>query len=253
LAGVVFEVAHFFGTGTTGDRLRNPLDGSFEFVTNAAGIVRIGALEPGTFLITETRPLPGYINAEPVVFTVESGAVDTTITIRNYKMPTYIIRKISGDTNQPLPGVVFEIAHYFGNGNSGERIRNPIDGSFEFVTDAAGLIYIPSLPNGTFAAIETRALPGYTLADPVVFVVGDNQNTTITIRNYKQPSVVIRKICGDTSRPYTNKGLCKSVDLRYIHFQFFYRFLPNSLCLLCEDIEKRFIILWVRIQPVKIF
>ena len=144
--------------------------------------------------------MPGYINAEPVVFTVESGAEDTTITIRNYKMPTYVIRKISGDTNQPLPGVVFEIAHYFGNGNSGERIRNPVDGSFEFVTDAAGLIYIPSLPNGTFVAIETRALPGYALADPVVFVVGDNQNTTITIRNYKQPSVVIRKICGDTGR-----------------------------------------------------
>ncbi|MCL2188680.1 MAG: SpaA isopeptide-forming pilin-related protein [Defluviitaleaceae bacterium] len=201
LASVVFEVAHFFGTGTTGDRLRNPLDGSFEFVTNAAGIVRIGALEPGTFIITETRPLAGYVAAEPVVFTVNSGASDTTITIYNYKMPTYVIRKLCGDTNRPLAGVMFEIAHYFGNGNAGQRIRNPQNGSFEFVTDVAGLIYIPSLPQGTFVAIETRALDGFILADPVVFVVGDNQNTTITIRNYRAPSLTIRKINSVTRQP----------------------------------------------------
>jgi len=195
LQGVIFEISTL-----AGERVRNPANGSFEFVTDSAGFIRLPMLPAGSFVATEIRALPGYIPAEPLVFIVGHDR-EYIITVRNYKMATYVIRKLCGDTNRPLQGVVFEIAHYFGNGNAGERIRNPLNGSFEFVTDAAGLIYIPSIPNGTFVAIETRALPGYALADPVVFVVGDNQNTTITIRNYKQTSIVIRKICGDTGRP----------------------------------------------------
>ena len=201
LAGVVFEVSQFFGSGTTGERIRNELDGSFEFVTGVDGIARIGALPAGTFIISEIRALSGYVPAEPVIITVSGNDANTTVTIYNYKMATYVIRKIDGDTNQPLQGVVFEIAHYFGNGNSGTRIRNPINGSFEFVTDEAGLIYIPSLPQGVFVAIETQALYGYILAEPVVFVVGDNENTTITIRNFRQPFYTVIKTDGNTNQP----------------------------------------------------
>ena len=45
-----------------------------------------------------------------------------------------------------LQNVAFEVAHYFGNGTSGERLRNPVNGSFEFVTDAAGIARIGALP-----------------------------------------------------------------------------------------------------------
>jgi len=201
-AGVVFEVAVFHGSGTTGDRMRNAHDGSFEFVTDSAGIARIGALVPGTFVITETRPLPGFVAAEPVIITVTGNEIDTTVTIRNYRMTDFVIRKTYGDTGQPLAGVHFEIARYFGSGNAGERLQNPVDGSFTFITDSAGLIRLPNMEAGTFVAIETRALPGFVLADPVTFVVGPNAtNTTIDIRNYREANLTIQKINSITRAP----------------------------------------------------
>ena len=133
-----------------GDRIRNAVDGSFEFTTDAAGMARIGALSPGTYIITETRPLPGFIAAEPVIITVTGREIDTTVTIRNYRYTEWNILKLDGHNNQPLEGVVFEISRHWGSGGTSDRLRNPINGSFEFVTDAAGIIRLGALEPGTF-------------------------------------------------------------------------------------------------------
>ena len=137
-----------------------------------------------------------------MIITVTGNETDTTITIRNYRIPDFVIRKTDGDTGRPLAGVHFEIARYFGGGNAGERLQNPVDGSFTFITDSAGLIRLPHMEAGTFIAVETRALPGYILADPVVFVVGSNAtNTTIDIRNYREANLTIQKINSVTRAP----------------------------------------------------
>jgi len=201
LQGVVFEIAHYFGNGNSGQRIRNPIDGSFEFVTNAAGLIYIPSLPRGTFVAIETRALPGYSLADPVVFVV-GDEENTTIIIRNYRIADFVIRKTDGDTGRPLEGVHFEIARYFGSGQAGERLRNPVDGSVTFITDAAGLIRLPNLEPGTYIAIETRALDGFILADPVIFVVGERaENTTIDIQNFRAPSLTIRKINSVTRQP----------------------------------------------------
>jgi uncharacterized surface anchored protein len=200
LQGVVFEVVRYYGEGSTGEKLRDA-NGNIEFITDSEGMIRLGVLEPGTYSAIETKPLDGYIKAEPTIFTVMETDENTTVTIRNYKRPVYNISKIDGDTNKPLQGVVFELAKYFDNGSSRERVRNPIDGSFEFVTDAAGIITIPTLPLATYVATEIRPLPGYAAAEPQVFVVDDIQDTTITIRNYRNPDFAIRKLDGDTREP----------------------------------------------------
>jgi len=196
LQGVVFEVARLYGTGHTGDRLRNPNTGSFEFVTGANGMVTIGSLQPGTWIITETRPLPGFIGAEPQIITVSGTTVDTTITFRNYRMGEITLRKIDGDTNQPLQGVVFEIHR-----QNGERVQNPRDNTFEFVTDNAGRINLGFLPVGSYVAVETRALAGYQLADPTPFEVIQGRDLTVTVRNYRQAELTIRKINSITRAP----------------------------------------------------
>ena len=122
--------------------------------------------------------------ADPVVFAVGVDR-DYVVTVRNYRYPDYNILKLDGVTRQPLAGVEFEIAHFFADGQIGSRIRNPFDGSFTWTTDSAGLIRIPNLPHGTYVAIETRALPGYRLAEPRIFVVANHESTTITIHNYR--------------------------------------------------------------------
>jgi len=201
LADVQFEVARFFADGRTGERLRNPADGSFIWTTDRAGLIRIPNLEHGTFVATELRPLPGYILADPVVFVVDDHQ-PTTITIHNYRYSEWNIRKLDGDTNRPLEGVVFEVSHFFGTGTTGDRLRNPLDGSFEFVTDAAGIVRLGALEPGTFLITETRALPGFIPAEPVVITVEANAvDTTVTIRNYRAPNLTIRKINSVTRQP----------------------------------------------------
>ena len=201
LTGVHFEIAHDIGNGTAGQRLVNPADGTTTFVTDTAGRIPLPGITPGRYIAIETRALPGYTIEGPVLFTVAPGE-NRTITIYNHKRADWVIRKTDGDTGRPLEGVQFEIAHYFGNGNAGERLQNPIDGSTRFYTNEAGLIHLPNLQPGTFIAIETRALPGYVLAEPVIFVVSaDAQNTTINIDNFRIPGLIIRKINSVTRQP----------------------------------------------------
>ena len=194
LQGVHFEIAHDLGNGQAGQRLVNPADNTTTFITDAAGRINLPGIAPGRYIAIETRALPGYVVEGPTIFTIEAGQ-NRTITVYNFKRADWVIRKRDGDTREPLAGVHFEIARYFGNGNAGERLRNPIDGSNTFITDSAGLIQLPNLEAGTFIAIETRALPGFIVAEPRIFVVGaDAQNTTIDIYNYRRPNLTIRKI-----------------------------------------------------------
>ena len=195
LQGVIFEISTL-----AGERVRNPVNGSFEFVTDNAGLIRLPMLDAGSYVATETMALPGYELALPVTFIVGYDR-DYIITIRNYPLPDYNILKIDGHTLEPLAGVQFEVARFFANGSVGERLRNPVDGSFVWTTDRAGLIRLPNLEHGTYVATEIRPLPGYMLAEPKIFVVGDNEPTTLTIRNYRYSMWNILKLDGDTNQP----------------------------------------------------
>lgn len=196
LQGVVFEI-----TRLNGERVQNPANRTFEFVTDAAGMIHIPGLAAGTYVATETRPLPGYKPADPTTFEVVDGR-NTVVTIRNYKMPSVVIRKIDGDTGQALTGVEFEFARYLQNGRTGQRLKNyALDNSYAFTTDSSGHIYLPTLEDGQWAAIETRPLPGYMAAEMTIFTVGINGDTTVIIRNFRYPDFAILKLDGDTLRP----------------------------------------------------
>jgi uncharacterized surface anchored protein len=190
LQGVIFEIHR-----ANGERVRNPLNNTFEFVTDNAGRINLGFLAPGAYFAVETRALEGYQLADPTPFEVVQGR-DLTVTVRNYRMGDVNILKLDGDTNRPLEGVRFEIHRL-----NGERVQNPTNNSFEFVTDNAGRINLGFLTVGSYLAVETRALKGYQLADPVPFEVIQGRDLTVTIRNYRMGDINILKIDGDTNRP----------------------------------------------------
>ena len=155
LQGVVFELRTL-----AGQQIQNPLTQGFEFTTNAAGQITLPHLYPGTFVLTETRPLQGYMAVEPIVFSV--GVNNTyLITVRNYMYPDFNIRKISAATGYGMQGVVFNIAPLFANGTQGAPLRNPIDGSINWTTDINGIIRIPNLEHGTYIVTEISTHPGY--------------------------------------------------------------------------------------------
>ena len=140
-------MAHFFGG--VEEKLRNPRDGSFIWTTDGAGLIRIPHLPHGTYVIHELRPLPGYQTADPVVFVVNDFE-PTTLTLNNYRYSVWNILKLDGDTNETLQGVVFEVARLYGSGHTGDRLRNPNTGAFDFITEANGMATIGSLEPGTY-------------------------------------------------------------------------------------------------------
>ncbi|MCL2837626.1 MAG: SpaA isopeptide-forming pilin-related protein [Oscillospiraceae bacterium] len=169
--------------------------------TDRAGLARV-ELDPGSFQIIETQAPAGYIIVEPLrVIEIRAGE-NRVERFVNPKMPSVVIRKICGDTGRRLQGVEFEIARYFGNGRTGQRLKNyAVDNSYTFTTDRSGHIYLPTLEHGVWIAIETRPLPGFAPADPTIFTVGDNGDLTVIIRNYRMPSLTIQKICSVSRAP----------------------------------------------------
>ena len=78
----MFEVA-IFESGTIGERILNAQDGSFEFVTDHDGVAHIGALPPGSYIITE-KHAPRHAEYEvidPVVINITGEEVETKILI----------------------------------------------------------------------------------------------------------------------------------------------------------------------------
>ena len=196
LAGVVFELRTFAGV-----QIQNPVNNSFEFVTNQAGQINLPHLDPGTFVLTETRPLPGFMAVDPIIFTV--GANNTyLITVRNYQYPDFNIHKISATTGLGMEGVVFQIAPLHANNTLGNPLRNPIDGSLYWTTDVNGIIRIPNLEHGTYVATEISTHPGYRLAEPAVFVVDGVSPLTLTITNHRYSEWNILNLDG-----HTNQGI----------------------------------------------
>jgi len=95
------------------------------------------------FTVEHVAPPQGFAIVEPSrAIQIVAGQ---TLTERfvNPRLATFVISKIDGDTNEPLECVRFEITTL-----AGERVRNPVNGSFEFITDNAGLIRLPDLPRG---------------------------------------------------------------------------------------------------------
>ncbi|MCL1999739.1 MAG: SpaA isopeptide-forming pilin-related protein [Turicibacter sp.] len=195
LEGVAFEISAFDGA-----RIQNSFTGGFEFLTDSAGLIRLPELLSGTYVATETRPLPGFAPIEPHIFQVGYN-MDYIITIRNFRFTDMAILKIDGDTQQPMAGVQFEIAHDLGNGTAGERLINLATLTTTWTTDNAGRIALNALPNGRFIAIETRTLDGYQLAEPTLFTVETGNSRVITIENFRETDIAILKIDGDTQQP----------------------------------------------------
>ena len=167
-----------------------------EYTTGADGSVTVTGLIPGTsVVVTETKAPSGYVlNDHPRTIAIRSGAANS-VTFENQPTATLLIRKVAADTGNPLSGVSFKVID-----GSGANI-GPDDGIF--TTDHAGEIRIPGLtPGVTIKAREIEAAPGYVL-DPVPqdieMQAGEVQ--TLTFRDVRQGSLVIRKLDAATNQP----------------------------------------------------
>ena len=182
LAGVEFQIVYSDGRYLDDDNGHLSSKGLYK--TDSNGEIRISGVS-GTLVITETKPLPGYVMDEGTrQQTVKVNPSDTqTITVYNTKIGGLTIIKKDEQTSERIPGVQMEV----------RKLNGEIVGTF--TTDSNGVIQIPQAEKGWYQVVELRAAEGYTLDDtPHQIEVQDGQTATLEVTNRKAGSALIHKV-----------------------------------------------------------
>ena len=182
LAGVEFEITYSDGSYLDDDYGHLSSKGLYK--TDANGEIRISGVV-GTLVITETKPLPGYVMDEGTrTQTVKVNPTDTqTITVYNTKAGGLTIIKKDEETGARIKGVQFEV----------RKLNGEIVGTY--TTDENGVINLPEAEKGWYQVVELKAAKGYKLDDvPRQIEVKDGQTATLEITNRQIGSAIIHKV-----------------------------------------------------------
>ena len=182
LAGVEFQITYSDGSYLDDDYGHLSSKGLYK--TDANGEIRISGVV-GTLVITETKPLPGYVMDEGTrTQTVKVNPSDTqTITVYNTKIGGLTIIKKDEETGERIKGVQFEI----------RKLNGEIVGTY--TTDQNGVISLPEAEKGWYQVTELKAAKGYQLDDtPHQIEVKDGGTATLEITNRQTGSALIHKV-----------------------------------------------------------
>ena len=188
LAGVEFQITYSDGSYLDDDYGHLSSKGLYKTDTN--GEIRISGVV-GTLVITETKPLPGYVMDEGTrTQTVKVNPTDTqTITVYNTKVGGLTIIKTDEETGERISGVQFEI----------RKLNGEIIGTY--TTDRSGVISLPEAEKGWYQVTELKAAKGYQLdSQPYQIEVKDGGTATLEITNRQTGSAIIHKIDSVTGK-----------------------------------------------------
>jgi uncharacterized surface anchored protein len=159
------------------------------FKTDNAGTIYVSTLEPGWYVVTETKAADGYIiDGEPKNVEIKTGK-STALEVLNTPQSGLLIVKTDAATKKPLAGVKFEVKK-----PSGEQIGI-------FTTDISGQIRLADVPAGKLIVVETAALDGYeldTTAREVTIYAG--KQTTLEVTNKQKAGLRLLKIDSVTKK-----------------------------------------------------
>ena len=170
LSGAEFKVTTTKGEAVDANEGRTSTNGLY--TTDANGEFTISNLQPGAYVVTETKAPDGYV-LDSKAQTVTVNANDAqTLTFRNVPLQSLTIQKYIDGTTKPLSGVTFLITD-----TSGNRIGNG-----EYTTDASGQIVLSGLTPGVSLVVrEVRTVKGYVLnGAPQTIQIGTGANLMTT-------------------------------------------------------------------------
>ncbi len=170
-----------------------------EGMTDEKGQFTSGHIKPGTYVIKELNPPPGYMFSDKTspdrVIVAKPGDGEIVVKVDNIKLPELTIKKIDSVTKKPIAGVVFEV-------------RLADDTSVQpatVTTDEQGVISIPGLQAGTYQITEISVPEPYILnKKPQVVKLKDGDKKTILFENIKRPTLIVEKIDGTTNKGIPN-------------------------------------------------
>ena len=182
LSGVQFLLTYADGSYVDADN--GHLSSKGLYTTDANGEIRLTGIV-GTIIISETKPLDGYVvDSATQNQTVQVNAADTQyITVYNTPIGgAELIKVDAADKTKRLGGVTFEIRKM--DGGLVQTVTTGSDGRVHIKLDA-----------GDYYALETEAKQGYKLdSTPHYFTVADGKTATVTITNEAFSGIILHKI-----------------------------------------------------------
>lgn len=182
LSGVEFQIVYSDGRYLDDDNGHLSSKGLYK--TDSNGEIRISGVS-GTLVITETKPLPGYVMDEGTrTQTVKVNPSDTqTITVYNIRVGGLTIIKKDEQTSERIPNVQMEV----------RKLNGEIIGTY--TTDSNGMIQLPQAEKGWYEVVELKAAEGYRLdSTPHRIEVKDGQQAVLEVTNRKAGSALIHKV-----------------------------------------------------------
>lgn len=198
LEGVEFEITYSDGSYVDADYGHLSSKGLYK--TDVNGEIRIPGVV-GTVVVTETKPLPGYVMDEGTRSqTVVVNPGDTqTIVVYNIKVKGLTIVKSDEKDKTRIPGVKMEV----------RKLNGEIVG--QFTTDKNGTIYLPEVESGWYEVVEMEAANGYKLdATPHRVEVKEGEGGFLEVTNERLSNILLRKVDAENGR-----GLYGAVFLLY--------------------------------------
>ncbi len=182
LSGVQFLLTYADGSYVDADN--GHLSSKGLYTTDANGEIRLTGIV-GTIIISETKPLDGYVvDSATQNQTVQVNAADTQyITVYNTPIGgAELIKVDAADKTKRLGGVTFEIRKM--DGGLVQTVTTGSDGRVHIKLDA-----------GDYYALETEAKQGYKLdSTPHYFTVADGKTASVTITNEAFSGIILHKI-----------------------------------------------------------
>lgn len=168
-----------------------------EGMTDENGKFFSGYIKPGTYVVKELNPPPGYMFSDKTspdrVIVAKPGDGEIIVKVDNIKLPELTIKKIDSVTKEPIAGVVYEV----------KEVDDTSVQPTTVTTDENGTIVIPGLKAGTYEITEISTPKPYILNDtPQRVKLEAGNHKTLLFENIKYPTLIIEK-----TDYTTNKGI----------------------------------------------
>lgn len=170
-----------------------------EGMTDSKGQFTTGYIKPGTYVVKELLPPPGYMVSSVTETTrtivAKAGDGEIIVKIDNIKLPELTIKKVDAVTGDAIEGVTYRI----------EKTDGVSTQPSTATTDANGLIVIPGLESGTYTITEISTPSIYILnPKPQYVTLAGGDTKTVLFENTLYPTLVIYKYDYTTNKPIAN-------------------------------------------------
>jgi uncharacterized repeat protein (TIGR01451 family) len=161
-----------------------------DFTTDSGGLITIPSVEPGWYVVNETKAPAGYI-LDSAAQTLEiKASLPAVFTFTNKPLSGIEIIKTDAVSHAPLMGATFTVER-----GSGERVGT-------YKTDEAGKILVSGLSEGVYVVAETIAPDGYQLDEtPQNVTVTSGRLSTAEFANKPHSGIEILKLDAITNAP----------------------------------------------------